>query len=418
MIVGRSPFMRRERLFCIALLAIAAAAIVGAQAAGRPILVLVSFDGWRADYGSPAATPNLTALAARGVRAEALIPAFPPKTFPNHYTIVTGLYPEHHGIVSNVMDDRTIGERFTMSSDPALDPRWWGGEPVWNTAGRQGLRSAAMFWPGSEVAIGGRRPTYWLPYSDGMANAARVKQVLDWLALPAETQPQFITIYFNAVDEAGHKYGPESPQTKQAVRTLDAQLGSLVSGVARLGLTDRVTVAVVSDHGMAQLDPAKVVFVDDYLDLSKVETVVEWSPLLAMHPRAGAEDAVYRALKDRNPHLRVYRRDEMPAAFHYRDNPRIAPILGLADEGWTITTHDRFAREQARGDGDKGTHGFDPSAPSMRALFVAAGPRLRHGITVPAFENVHLYDFFCEVLGLTPAPNDGDPAVTRGFFAR
>lgn len=389
----------------------------GCRSTPSPVLVLISFDGWRADYGTRTPTPHLDALARRGVRAESLVPVFPSTTFPNHYSIVTGLYPEHHGIIANEMEDPQIGERFTMSAPTALDPRWWSGEPLWNTAGRQGRMTASMFWPGSEVSIDGQRPTYWFKYNDDMPNADRVKQVLDWLALPEGRRPSFVTLYFSDVDTAGHRDGPDSPQVAAAVARLDSLLGDVVSGVDRLGLTPQTTIAVVSDHGMAALDPSRVIFADDYLDLSTVD-IVEWSPVLALRPRQAQDDAVAGALADRHPALHVYRREQMPERFHYRSNPRIPPILALADEGWTITSHARFDRQRARGIPMGGAHGFDPESRSMRALFVAAGPRLRRGVVVPPLANVHLYDFFCAVLGVDPAANDGDPAVTRPLFER
>lgn len=406
--------MRTGRLPLV-LLVLAIAALVACGSPGHPILLLVSFDGWRADYGSVAPTPNLDALARRGVRAQSLIPSFPSKTFPNHYTIVTGLYPQHHGIVANVMEDPAIGKRFTMSAPTALDPRWWGGEPLWNTAQRQGLRSAAMFWPGSEVPIEGMRPTYWRPFDDDMPNDDRVKQVLDWLALSDEQRPSFVTLYFSDVDSAGHRYGPDSPQVKDAVARVDAMLGTVMSGVQRLGLLSQTTIVVVSDHGMAALDESRVVFLDDYIDLADV-SVVDSSPVVALQPHDGRTESVYRALAGVHPAMHVYLREETPERFHYRDNPRIPPILALADAGWTITSHAAFERERSAGTLEKGNHGYDPLDPTMRALFVAAGPRLRSGATVPPFENIHLYDFFCAVLGIAPAPNDGDPDVTRGFF--
>jgi predicted AlkP superfamily pyrophosphatase or phosphodiesterase len=402
---------------CVALLVVLASA--GAwqapQRSPAPILVLVSLDGFRPDYSRRTSTPNLDALATRGVQAEALLPVFPPQTFPNHYTLVTGLYPEHHGIVGNAMDDPSIPDRFTMSAPTALDSRWWGGEPLWATASRQGLRTASMFWPGSEVEIGGVRPTYWFPFDDSKPSQERVDQVLRWLALPDAERPSFITLYFSDVDHAGHDYGPESQQVLQAARRLDEQLGSLVSGIQRLDLLARTTIAVVSDHGMAQVDESRVIFLDDYLDPARV-SIVQWSPVLALNPRAGDEQAVYSALKGKHPSMRVFLREETPPAFHYRTSPRIPPVLAVADEGWTITSHARLQEDHARGRKMGGAHGYDPAAPSMRALFVAAGPRLRPGLRVGMIENVHLYELFCAILGLSPAPNDGDAAVTRAWL--
>jgi predicted AlkP superfamily pyrophosphatase or phosphodiesterase len=403
----------RRRLLLVALLLCTLTG--GAQKSGAPIVVLVSFDGWRWDYLVRTQAPNLQALALRGVRAEALVPVFPTKTFPNHYTIVTGLYPENHGIVSNVIADLDFPARFTMSAPTARDSRWWGGEPIWVTAIRQKQRSAAMFWPGSEAPIGGVRPTYWRPFDDSVSNAARVTQVLQWLALPEATRPSFITLYFSEVDHAGHRHGPDSPLVFEAARHVDDSLGQLVSGIRKLNLLDRTTFVIVSDHGMSQVAKDRVIFLDDYLNLSTVD-VVERSPNLGLLPRSTTVEHIYRALKDKHPALAVYQRGEIPSHLHYRKNNRIPPIVGLADDGWTITTHMRHLVDLAAGLSDGGAHGYDPSHRSMHGLFVAAGPRVREGMVVPAFESVHVYNFLCELLELIPAENDGDPAVTRKFL--
>ncbi|MEQ1910309.1 MAG: ectonucleotide pyrophosphatase/phosphodiesterase [Vicinamibacterales bacterium] len=388
------------------------------RAASHPLVVLVSLDGWRWDYIDRASAPNLRALAARGVRASSLIPSFPPKTFPNHYTLVTGLYPEHHGIVANVMIEPGFPERFTMSAETAKDSRWWGGEPVWVTAIRQGQRSASMFWPGSEALIGGVRPTYWRPFDDAVPNEDRVRQVIDWLALPAHAQPSFVTVYFSEVDTAGHRSGPDSPQVMEAAAHLDQALGDLIAGVGRLELLDRTTFVVVSDHGMSQLSDERRIFLDDYLDLSTV-SITEWSPNLGLTPRSRSVDDVYSALKGKHPALDIYRKQETPSHLHYRDNPRIPPIVGLAHDGWTITSHARVEEDREKGRrNDLGAHGFDPTTQPMHGVLVAAGPGLRHGVVVPSLENVHVYEFLCDLLGLKPAPNDGSRVATQAFFQK
>jgi predicted AlkP superfamily pyrophosphatase or phosphodiesterase len=401
---------------CLLLVALALATIGGAAQDSRaPILVLISFDGWRWDYITRAKAPNLQQLASNGVHAEGLIPVFPSKTFPNHYTIVTGLYPERHGIISNVMVDPDFPQRFTMAAPTARDARWWGGEPLWVTAIGQNQRSAAMFWPGSEAPIAGIRPTYWRPFDDGLPNAERVKQVLDWLALPADQQPSFVTLYFSEVDEAGHEHGPDSRQVLEAAARLDQALGQLLSGIASLNLTDRTNLVVVSDHGMSQLSNKRIIFLDDYIDLSRVD-LIEWTPNLGLRPLAGSVDEIYRALKDKHPALAIYKREEIPEHLHYRNNNRIPPIVGLADEGWTITSHARHLAMSIAGRSEGGAHGYDPRYKSMHGLFVVAGPRIRQKMVVPAFENVHIYNLLCEALGLSPAKNDGDPAVVRSFL--
>jgi predicted AlkP superfamily pyrophosphatase or phosphodiesterase len=394
-----------------------AIATLGAQ---RPadrdqILLLVSFDGWRWDYLDRLPAPNLKALAARGVRATELIPAFPSFTFPNHYTLVTGLYPEHHGIVHNTIDELTYPFRFTMSAPTAREGRWWGGEPIWVTAERQGRRAAPIFWAGSEAPIGGVRPTLWLPFDDRVSNLDRVKQTLELLALPPDRRPSFVTAYFSEVDHAGHESGPDSRELVAAVSDLDEALGQLVDGVRRLGLEDRTTIVVVSDHGMTPTSADRFIFLDDYVDMDAID-FVDVGAFLQLRPYPGSIDAVYRQLRGRHPHLAIYKREETPPRLHYRDNPRIQPIIGVLDEGWTVTTHDREAARRADASPRNGAHGYDPQLRSMHGLFVAAGPAVRRGVVVPPFENIHVYDFLCAILGLTPARNDGDAAVTRSFF--
>lgn len=383
----------------------------------RAILILVSIDGFRWDYLDRFAPPTLTKLANDGVRADGLIPQFPSKTFPNHYTIVTGLTLAHHGIISNNIRDKNIPGEFTLSNrDVQNDPRWWGGEPIWNTAEKQGRKTAAMFWPGSEVEIGGRRGTYWTPYDDDMPHAERVKRILDWLKLPEEQRPAFLTLYFSDVDSAGHSRGPDSPEVKDAVMKVDKSLGDLVAGVKQIGMNDRVHYVIVSDHGMAALSPDRMIVLDDYIDVDPDE-VIDWAPVLGITPKDGDVDRIYNALKDKHPALAVYRASEIPAEYGLANHPRLPAIFAIAKEGWFITSkreEKRWAEPNRHAPG--GTHGYDARLQSMHGLFIANGPRIKSGMRVKEFENIHIYDFMCAILGLQPAKNDGDPAVTRDML--
>ena len=385
-----------------------------AQRAASPILILVSFDGFRWDYIDRGETPRLKALAARGVRAEGLIPSFPSFTFPNHYTIVTGLYPEHHGVIANTMDDPDWPVRFTMAGVTSRDQRWWGGEPMWVTARKQNRHAGSVFWPGSEAAVQGIRPDYWLPFDDEMPNVDRVNHLVDLLSLPDAERPSFLTLYFSEVDHVGHDYGPDAPEIPEALRHVDASLGLLEDAIRDLHLGDRTTLVVVSDHGMTPVSDQRVIFLDDYLDLSTVE-VVEWGELVQLRPVRGTADDVSRAIQGKHPSMAVYKREEMPEGFHYRANARIQPVLALAAEGWEITSHGRWQSDLERHGKRGGAHGYDPRLKSMHGLFVAAGPGVKRGVIAPEFENIHVYDFLCGVLGLLPAKNDGNPAVTRPF---
>jgi predicted AlkP superfamily pyrophosphatase or phosphodiesterase len=378
-------------------------------------VLLVSLDGFRADYITRPAAVRLRELAARGVRAERMIPAFPSKTFPNHYTIVTGLRPEHHGIVANSMWDGTIGKKFTISDTLVThDPRWWGGEPLWVTVERQGKRAASYFWVGSDIEIGGRLPTWWKRYDGRVPNRDRVATVLDWLSLPVDSAPAFVSTYFSTVDDAGHKYGPESPQVDTAIAEVDRQIGALVDGLAARGLSQRVNLIVVSDHGMTTVASDRVIYLDDYIDLSRVD-IVDASPVGALAPKAGYEDEAFRRLSGAHPRLQVYRKRDVPARFHFSTHARITSLVTVVDEGWTLTTRAAMRRS---GKLSGGAHGYDNELPSMGALFIAAGPDFRKGVVVPPFQNIHLYDLMARLVGVRPAPNDGSPDSTRAMLRR
>jgi predicted AlkP superfamily pyrophosphatase or phosphodiesterase len=361
-----------------------------------------------------ASVPNLKALAARGVRSQGLIPSFPSVTFPNHYTIVTGMVPDHHGIIANAMFDASIGkDKFTMSSATAKDPRWWGGEPIWTTAIKQGQKSAAMFWPGSEAV----KPTYWKPFDDNVSNEDRVKQVLEWMRLPEADRPTFSTLYFSEVDHAGHDSGPDTQGALDAVAHVDTAIGQLMRGMDELGLSSRTTYVVVSDHGMATTSNDRVIYLDDYLNPSEIE-VVEWSPNVEINPRsATSADEIYKKLFDKHPALGVYKREALPKWLQFGTNPRIPAIVGIAELGWVVTTHAQAeTRLKAGRSFNGGAHGYDPRYRDLHGLFIAAGPTLRKGVLVPEFQNIHIYNLMCNILGLTPAPNDGDFSQVSRFI--
>lgn len=381
-----------------------------ARRAPGDAVLFVSLDGFRADYLTRPGAVRLRALAASGVRAERMFPSFPSKTFPNHYSLATGLYPAHHGIIANVMQDSTIGKTFLLADTMVThDPRWWGGEPLWNTVERQGKKSASFFWVGSDIKINGRYPTWYRPYDGRVPNATRVQTVLDWLSLPAGTGPAFVSTYFSDVDDAGHRYGPSAPQTDSAISRVDSMVGALVDGLATRGLSAHVNIVVVSDHGMAALAPERVIYLDDYVDLSRMR-VVDLSPVGAFIPEPTYEGEAYARLVKAHPHLQVYRKGQIPGRFHFDSHPRITPLVTLADEGWTLTTHAIVARSGLPAGGN---HGFDTALPSMGALFIAAGPRFKQGLIVPPFQNVHVYSLLAGLLAVTPAPNDGSPDSTR-----
>jgi predicted AlkP superfamily pyrophosphatase or phosphodiesterase len=371
-----------------------------------PTVLLISIDGFRFDYIGKTDTPNLHYLAKSGVKSQALIPSFPSKTFPNHYSIITGLFPEHHGIIFNRMFDPDLNAYFDRQAPKTTqDSRWWGGEPLWVTARKQGQISATCFWPGSEVEIQGLHPNYWLPYDANLPNPKRVEQILSWLDLPTEKRPTFITLYFENVDTVGHYFGPDSPELIAAIQEVDKDLGLLLNGLSNRNVLDNINIIVVSDHGMAKISSDKTIFIDDYLDLSKVEIIGD-SPIIGIIPRLINEEEIYKTLVKVNPHLEVYKKDSIPEKFHFQNNSRIPPIVCIADEGWSICSKS-FCDVSDKGL-IQGTHGYDPELSSMQGIFIAHGPAFKTGIVVPAFQNVEIYNLMASILGLKPAPNDGN----------
>ena len=413
---------RRLREFlCTVLLVLAGVADSAVRARATqpssPIVILISIDGSRWDYIERFRPPVIEKLAAAGIRSEGLIPIFPSKTFPNHYTVVTGLHAARHGITSNTMVDPALPGRFTLSNrDVQQDTRWWGGEPLWVGVERQGRIAATMFWPGSDSEIAGARPTYWRTYEHEFPNADRVDQMLAWLKAPEAERPTFLTLYFSDVDDAGHRFGPLADETRSAMLDVDAVVGRLVAGIEQLGLASRTNYVIVSDHGMTELSRERVIVLDDYLDLSTVD-VIDSAPIVGMSARPGVTvESIHRALAGKHPALQVYTRSTLPQEHRLRDHPRLPDIIGIVDDGWHPTTRDLLARDESGGRFPGGNHGYEPRHRSMHGLFVAAGPQFKSGLVVPTFENIHVYELLCRVLGLRPASNDGDPAVTASFL--
>ena len=383
--------------------------------ASLPRVLMIGLDGLNPHRLDKWDAPNLKALAARGVKAEAMIPVMPTKTFVNFYSLATGLYPEHHGMVANEPYDRAYGEKFPRETG-AQEARWWGGEPIWITAEKQGLPTAIMFWLGSEVANNGVRPSRWMAYEHEKPYQDRVDEVLGWFDGPAESWPRFTAVYFDRVDSAGHYFGPDADETKAALREVDGYVGQLVDGLKARGLLDNTTVIVVSDHGMVGIDEERSLDVGPLLDPDQLIVpqlmgayAGSGHPFLQVYGEGDALEAAYQALKDFDPHVHVWKRGEMPAHYHF-DHPTRGPdLFVLADPGWSLRAKD-FAGWRAL---IPGAHGYDNLDPSMQASFIGAGPIFPKGETAAPFENVNVYLMAACALGLTPAQTDGDPEVVE-----
>jgi len=384
---------------CAAVTAFAQERVNASTQRGRPYVILVSFDGFKPEYLQRIALPSFERVTSKGVRSVGMIPVFPSKTFPNHYSMVTGMYAETHGLVGNRFIDPQRGAVYSMSDTNAVwDGTWYRGEPIWVTAEKQGMLAASYFWVASEAAIGGVRPTYWKKYDGRVRNEQRVDSVLAWLALPAERRPHMITMYFSTTDGAGHDHGPLAPQVDTAAQRVDAALGRLLDGLERLpDVKDRVYLILVSDHGMSETSPRWYAALDTLIDMTGVQ-LAEGGTLANLHVEGGVSRA--RALRDsinrRMKFGRAYLRADVPANLHYSKDPRIGDIVVVMNDHWQVGMANRPAREG-------GNHGWNPNFPSMHALFVASGPDIPAGGVIPTFENVDLYPFIADVLGLRPA---------------
>ncbi|RUP51395.1 nucleotide pyrophosphatase [Jimgerdemannia flammicorona] len=381
-------------------------------------IIIVSLDGFRADYLDHGFTPNIVQLGRDGIRAEYMIPSFPSTTFPNHYTLATGLYPESHGIVGNHFFDPHLNESFYYKNLTSWDSKWWGGEPIWITSVLQNKSSAVLMWPGSDTVIHAASPTYHVRYDPSMTLATKVSNILNWIDLPIEKRPQLLTAYASDVDKGGHKGGPDSKEVDMALGDLDLMIKDLVLGLAARNLSEIVNLVIVSDHGMMSTSTSRLVFYDDILtpDAFARIGIQEGWPLLLLRPTdANATADIYAQLLNHTRSVpssgfTVYLREDVPPRFHFSATERIAPIVAIPDVGYAFVTHKEFD-ENGKTYHPLGTHGFDNQAPEMRALFIARGPAfngvLGAGKTVKAFENVEIYGIVARTLGLTPAPNNG-----------
>ena len=362
-------------------------------------VILVSLDGFRYDYPAKYGAPHIQSMATAGASApDGMLPSFPSLTFPNHLSLVTGLYPEHHGIVANSFYDpaRTPeqGQTYVYTQSKTNgDGTWYSGTPLWSLAEQQGMRSACFFWPGSEAEIAGKRPSYYLKFDNKLDDKKRVEQVFAWLALPPEQRPHFITLYYSNVDHEGHEHGPDSDEVRAAVHHVDDMIGDLQAGIAASKLP--VDLIVLADHGMVALkgDPIDL---STFADLSGVHT--EGSLIYAKDEAQAAK--IYEQFKAHpDPRFSVYRRADVPKDLHFDSNPREGDPVVVPNGPYSLRTKPSTFTG-IMGGTLHGNHGFDPlTMPEMKAIFFADGPDVQAGAKLPTFENVSVYPFIAALLG-------------------
>lgn len=357
-----------------------------------PVTILIGIDGFRAGYLDRGVTPTLSRLAAEGAHG-AMRPSFPVKTFPNFYTLVTGQRPDRHGIVANRFEDPArAGERFTQASP---EPYWWDqAEPIWIAAERAGIRSSILFWPGSSVAVHGLRPSDWRPFDMAVTGQQRVDTVIDWLRRPVATRPRLVGVYFDTIDSAGHKFGPDASELDAPLAEIDALIEQLLRKLAELD--QPANLVIVADHGMGGSSPERRIRLDQMMP-ADLYRVIEQGPYAAIEPNPGRDAELAATLLRPHPHMQCWRRNAIPERLRYGTNPRTPSFLCLPEMGWMI------ASGPPAPDTGKGEHGWDPEAPEMRALFIAHGPAIARTGALPVFDNVDVYPLLRRLTGLPPA---------------
>ncbi|KAM7509664.1 hypothetical protein LguiA_020117 [Lonicera macranthoides] len=384
----------------------------------RPIVLLISSDGFRFGYQFKTPVPNINRLIENGTEAEkGLIPVFPTLTFPNHYAIVTGLYPAYHGIINNHFLDPYTGDFFTMASH---EPKWWLGEPIWETVVNNGLNASTYFWPGSEVKKGSWTCplNFCRHYNSSVPFEERVDSVLNYFDLPIDEIPSFMTLYFEDPDHQGHQVGPDDPEITEAVDRIDRMIGRLIDGLEKRGVFEDVSIIMVGDHGMVGTCDKKLIFLEDlapWVEISR-DWVQSYSPLLAIRPPSGYSPSeivvkMNEGLKsgkvDNGKYLKMYLKEDLPSRLHYVESNRIPAIIGLIDEGFKVEQKGSKRKECG------GSHGYDNAYFSMRTIFIGHGPPFARGRKVPSFENVEIYNLVTSILDIKGAPNNGSSSFSE-----
>jgi len=406
--------MKRSYLLftALVLLFIAGSCKSSHSEAADKYVILVSCDAFRWDYPDIYATPNLDRMAEEGVKAESLVPSFPSLTFPNHYTIATGLYPDHHGLIHNKFYAPDLDMMYRVGDRSMVEnPAFYSGEPIWVTAEEQGVISASYFWVGTEAPIDGVQPTYWKRYVESMDFTGRVDTVIKWLNLPEGQRPHFITLYYQEPDATSHDFGPLSTETGNMVTHLDSIVGYLRQQVAGLAIGEKVNIIVTADHGMGPISPEKYKNIATVLDSSRVVRIVGSNPVYLLATKGEYADTAVELLSALEG-VEAYKKEELPAHLHYGTNSRIPEVVAFADSSWSIGITDDAGKYTG------GAHGFDPSDSDMHAIFYAVGPDFKSGYMQPKFYNVDIYGLLCALLGLEPAQNDGELSRVEGMLKK
>jgi len=399
------------RVVILLILVVAGSCRKSAEETVDTYVVIVSFDGFRWDYSDLYETPNFDDMELLGVKAEHLLSSFPTKTFPNHYTLATGLYPDHHGIINNSFYAPDLDGIYRIGDrEMVTNPDAYFGEPIWVTAEKQGVKSGSYFWVGSEADIMGISPSYWYTYDGDVPYLSRVDQAIEWLKMPLGERPGLVFIYFDEPDAIGHDYGPEHEETGEVVVYLDSLLGYLRSEISSLEYGEQVNLIVLSDHGMGPISPDKYVNLEEHLKEEWTISVIGGNPLYLIQPEAGCADSITTALNSVEG-VSAWQKEDIPPRLHYGTSPRFPGIVVVADSTWSIGTRSDPSRYSG------GAHGYDNAFTDMNTIFYAEGPAFKENYSAAPFSNVEVYGIIAHILGVDPAATDGDLSRVKDMFS-
>ncbi len=378
------------------------------QPQAQPYVLLISFDGFRWDYINRNVAPNLDELIKNGVSASSLMPVYPTKTFPNHISIVTGMCPENHGIIANEFIDIKNNSEYKMwDTSIVRNSEWYKGEAFWETAKSNGIITASYFWPSSDIKDSLRTPDYYYTYEHKKPYKDRVDGIINWLTLPYEKRPHFITLYFDLTDGIGHKFGPNSEEINIAIAQVDSQLAAISKGLEKVGLLDSVNLIITSDHGMAEVSDDRLVVIDEKIE--GFDFTTSNSGAFMMIYANADKDEIYNILKKEEDHYKVYKREQVPEYYHFSNNSLIGNMVLMSDTGWRIITKKNVEWIEDHPYSTKGEHGYDNYHLDMHGVFVAAGPSFKANYKTGMLKNIDIYPLLCKIFNITPAENiDGD----------
>ncbi len=386
--------------------------------AQQPYVLLISFDGFRWDYLDRGITPNIDKFYSDGVRALTFRPAFPSKTFPNHLSIITGMYPENHGIITNHFENPFTNEVYKLADRNAVrDADWYLGEPFWVTAKRNGIRTASFYWPSSSVLDSNYSPNIYKIYDQDVPYKSRVDTVAKWLQQPYPKRPHFITLYFSETDTYGHRYGPGSGKINDAIKDLDNIVGYLREKLEKIGMFDSLNVIIVSDHGMTDISKDKIINVEKLLEGFDVE-YSNSGPLMMIKPKKKDIRKVYEILKKNENHFKTYFKEDVPEYFHFSNHPFISPIVLVADLHWSLVNNQIVELYMANDKDNKGNHGYDNHALDMHGIFIARGPAFKRAYRTGTLWNVDVYPLLCKIFGIYPRSNIDGKLERIGFILK